>query len=68
MLAARSDCGRPSVSRRSSPRSSGLKETSKWLDTPTDAFGGLEPLEVIERVETDRPWNMIYDLESGVPS
>jgi hypothetical protein len=39
-----------------------------WLDTPNDGFGGLKPLEVIERGEIDRLWNMIYYLESGVPS
>ncbi|HEY8504292.1 MAG TPA: antitoxin Xre/MbcA/ParS toxin-binding domain-containing protein [Gemmataceae bacterium] len=36
-----------------------------WLETPNDAFGGLKPLEVIERGEIDRPWAMIYYLESG---
>jgi DNA-binding transcriptional regulator YiaG len=39
-----------------------------WLDTPNDAFGGLKPLEVIERGEVDRLWNMIYYLQSGVAS
>ncbi len=37
-----------------------------WLDTPNDAFGGLKPLEVIERGEIDRLWNMIFYLESGI--
>ena len=44
------------------------EEIPHWLDTPNDAFGGLKPLEVIERGEIDRLWNMIYYLESGVPS
>jgi DNA-binding transcriptional regulator YiaG len=44
------------------------EEIPQWLDTPNDAFGGLKPLEVIERGEIDRLWNMIYYLESGVPS
>jgi DNA-binding transcriptional regulator YiaG len=44
------------------------EEIPAWLDTPNDAFGGLKPLEVIERGEIDRLWNMIYYLESGVPS
>ncbi len=39
-----------------------------WLDAPNDAFEGLKPLEVIERGEIDRLWNMIYYLESGVGS
>lgn len=39
-----------------------------WLDTPNAAFEGLKPLEVIERGEIDRLWNMIFYLESGVAS
>ncbi len=39
-----------------------------WLDSPNEAFGGLKPLEVIERGEVDRVWTMIYHLESGVAS
>jgi hypothetical protein len=39
-----------------------------WLDTPNAAFDGLKPLEVIERGEIDRLWNMIFYLESGLPS
>jgi transcriptional regulator with XRE-family HTH domain len=39
-----------------------------WLTTPNDAFHGLKPLEVIERGEADRIWQMIYYLESGEPS
>ena len=35
-----------------------------WLDTPNEAFDGLKPLEVIERGEIDRLWNMIFYLES----
>jgi transcriptional regulator with XRE-family HTH domain len=40
----------------------------QWLDTPNQAFGGLKPLEVIERGEIDRLWKMIFYMESGVPS
>src|SRR6516165_1609665 len=40
----------------------------EWLDTPNGAFDGLKPLEVIERGEIDRLWNMIFYLESGVGS
>jgi DNA-binding transcriptional regulator YiaG len=39
-----------------------------WLDTPNEAFDGLKPLEVIERGEIDRLWNLIFYLESGVAS
>ena len=38
-----------------------------WLQTPNDAFGGLKPIEVIERGEVDRLWRMIHELESGTP-
>jgi hypothetical protein len=40
----------------------------KWLKTPNQAFGGMKPVEVIERGESDRLWEMIYFLRSGVPS
>src|SRR5262245_46991859 len=39
-----------------------------WLETPNPAFDGLKPLEVIERGEIDRLWDMIFYLESGVAS
>jgi DNA-binding transcriptional regulator YiaG len=39
----------------------------RWLNTPNDAFGGLKPLEVIERGEIDRLWRMIIDLGTGIP-
>jgi hypothetical protein len=38
-----------------------------WLETPNPAFDDLKPLEVIERGEIDRLWNMLFYLESGVP-
>jgi DNA-binding transcriptional regulator YiaG len=41
---------------------------SSWLNSPNKAFDGLKPLEVIERGEIDRLWNMIFYLESGVAS
>ena len=40
----------------------------QWLETPNQAFQGLKPLEVIERGEIDRLWDMIFYLESGVAS
>lgn len=40
----------------------------KWLKTPNPAFDGLKPLEVVERGEGDRLWEMIYFLRSGVAS
>ena len=43
-------------------------ELGTWFDTPNDAFSGLKPIEVIERGEIDRLWDMFYRLRSGVPS
>jgi DNA-binding transcriptional regulator YiaG len=40
----------------------------RWLQTPNTAFGGFKPLEVIERGESDRIWETIYFLRSGVAS
>ena len=37
-----------------------------WMVTPNDAFGALKPIEVVERGEIDRIWQMIYQLRSGV--
>ena len=39
-----------------------------WLNAPNDAFGGLKPLELIERGETGRLWQMLFDLCSGNPA
>jgi DNA-binding transcriptional regulator YiaG len=39
-----------------------------WLTTPNRAFDDLKPLEVIERGESDRLWQMVYLLRSGVAS
>lgn len=40
----------------------------EWLHTPNEAFDGLKPLEVVERGEGDRVWQMIYRLRSGEPA
>lgn len=39
-----------------------------WLDAPNATFGGLKPLELIERGEADRLWHMLFDLRSGNPA
>ncbi len=39
-----------------------------WMLQPNQAFGGLKPIEVIERGEVDRIWQMIFLLRSGTPS
>ena len=38
-----------------------------WFTTPNSAFDGLKPVEVIERGEIDRLWDMVYRLRSGSP-
>ena len=39
-----------------------------WMLRPNQAFDGLKPIEVIERGEADRIWQMIFLLRSGTPS
>jgi transcriptional regulator with XRE-family HTH domain len=39
-----------------------------WFQTPNPSLGGLKPIEVVERGETDRLWRMVFFLESGVPT
>jgi len=39
-----------------------------WLQAPNPAFDGLKPPEVIARGESDRLWEMVYFLRSGVAS
>jgi hypothetical protein len=39
-----------------------------WMLQPNPAFAGLKPIEVIERGEVDRIWQMIFMLRSGTPS
>ena len=38
-----------------------------WFMTPNGAFDGLKPIEVIERGEIDRLWDMAFRLRSGMP-
>jgi DNA-binding XRE family transcriptional regulator len=38
-----------------------------WFLTPNAALGGLKPLEIVERGDTDRLWDMVYRLRSGMP-
>jgi len=44
------------------------EEVRGWLVTPNPAFDGLKPIEVVERGEIDRLWQMIFYMESGVAS
>jgi len=36
-----------------------------WFDTPNAVLGWLKPIEVIERGESDRLWQMIFELKAG---
>jgi DNA-binding XRE family transcriptional regulator len=38
-----------------------------WLKTPNEAFDKFKPIEIIERGEIDRLWEMCYRLSSGMP-
>lgn len=38
-----------------------------WFQKPNDAFDGLKPIEIIERGEIDRLWDMVFELQSGMP-
>lgn len=42
-------------------------EVGKWLKTPNEAFGGFKPLELVDRGEVDRIYEMIYLLKAGIP-
>lgn len=44
------------------PESLGL-----WFRTPNDAFDGAKPMELVERGEIDRLWDMAFQLRSGMP-
>jgi hypothetical protein len=42
-------------------------QVGQWLKSPNPAFDGSTPLQVVERGEIDRIWQMLFDLESGQP-
>lgn len=39
----------------------------EWFNTPNEAFGEFKPIELIERGDIDRLWEMVYRLRSGMP-
>jgi hypothetical protein len=41
------------------------KSLGDWFDTPNKALHGLKPVEIIERGESDRLWQMVFELRSG---
>jgi hypothetical protein len=42
-------------------------QIGQWLKSPNPAFDGSTPLQIVERGEIDRVWQMLFDLESGQP-
>ncbi|HEY3761273.1 MAG TPA: antitoxin Xre/MbcA/ParS toxin-binding domain-containing protein [Verrucomicrobiae bacterium] len=42
-------------------------QVGQWLKSPNPAFDGSTPLQIVERGEIDRVWQMLFDLESGQP-
>lgn len=38
-----------------------------WLQMPNEYFGGISPMQIIERGEADRLWRLIWRLQDGVP-
>ena len=39
-----------------------------WLEAPCEGLGGLKPVEVLERGETDRLWRVVLLIGSGMPT
>jgi DNA-binding transcriptional regulator YiaG len=40
---------------------------ARWLEAPCEGLGGLKPVEVLERGETDRLWRVALLIGSGMP-
>ncbi len=38
-----------------------------WFKTPNEQLDRFKPIEIIERGEIDRLWNLVYRLRSGMP-
>ena len=38
-----------------------------WMEEPNEAFGGSTPLQLVERGEIDRLWQMIFAVRTGHP-
>jgi transcriptional regulator with XRE-family HTH domain len=38
-----------------------------WFTAPNEEFGGMKPIELIERGEMFRIWRMVFFLKSGTP-
>ena len=42
-------------------------DIAAWMEEPNDAFDGSTPLQVVERGEVDRLWQMIFAIRTGHP-
>jgi hypothetical protein len=40
----------------------------QWLESPNEAFDGLKPVEVVERGEIDRIWELLHRIGTGMPT
>lgn len=38
-----------------------------WFQTPNESFDGLTPIELIEQGDIDQLWNMVFELQTGMP-
>lgn len=41
-------------------------QLSEWMRTPNPSFEGQTPIQVIERGESDRIWQMVFQIDAGV--
>lgn len=41
-------------------------QLGEWMRTPNPAFEGQSPIQVIERGEADRLWQMMFQIDAGV--
>lgn len=39
----------------------------EWFQTPNNSFDGLTPIELIEQGDIDQLWNMVFELQTGMP-
>lgn len=44
------------------------EELGAWLTRPNPGFGGMKPLELIERGEIHRLWELCFRLRAGLPT
>lgn len=45
----------------------GPESIGAWFTAPNEEFGGMKPIELIERGEMFRIWRMVFFLKSGTP-